>query len=133
MKIKSTLISLTVLCCLSVINPYHSHATVTPKTTTEIGDDKNPAAKAKSKISTSRNNDAVRIYPGLISKTMHVVAKDNEQEIQFFVFDLDSTLIQHFKMKDGDHKKIRGLRKGKYVYHVFSGDEEVATGNFSIH
>lgn len=128
MKIKSTLISLTVLCCLSVINPYHSNAATAKME--NPGDDRNPAAKAK--ISTSRNNDAVRIYPDLITRTMHVVAKDNEKEIQFFVFDLDNTLVQHFKMKEGDHKKLRGLRRGKYVYHVFENDEEVAAGNFSI-
>jgi hypothetical protein len=130
MKIKSTLISLTALCCLSVITPYYSQAAASSKKSETPVDDKNPAAKAKA---TSRNNHAVRIYPDLVSRTMHVVAKDNdEKEIQFFVFDLDSTLVQHFKMKDGDHKKIRGLQRGKYVYHVFEGDEEVASGNFSI-
>jgi hypothetical protein len=127
MKIKSTLISLTALCCLSVITPHHLHAA--PAKAEKSGDDRKPATK---KISTSKNNNAVRIYPDLVSRTMHVVAKDNEKEIQFFVFDLDSTLVQHFKMKEGDHQKIRGLARGKYVYHVFADDEEVATGSFQV-
>lgn len=127
MKIKSTLISLTALCCLSVINPHDAGAAANK---TANPGDRNPAVKSKTK--TSRNNNAVKIYPDLISRTMHVVAKDTEKEIQFFVFDLDSTLIQHFKMKEGEHKKLRGLRRGKYVYSVFSGDEEVAAGNLNI-
>ncbi len=64
---------------------------------------------------------------------MHVVARDNDdKEIEFFVFDLDSTLVQHFKMKEGDHQRLSGLQRGKYIYHVFAGDEETATGNFQI-
>ena len=33
---------------------------------------------------------------------------------------------------DHDHKKITGLERGKYIYHVFCGDEETATGKFDI-
>ena len=43
---------------------------------------------------------------------------------QAVLFDLDGTLMKHFKMKTGDREKISGLEKGKYVYSVFSGDEE---------
>jgi hypothetical protein len=64
---------------------------------------------------------------------MHVVAKDNAgREIDFFVFDLQGVIIQHFKMKEKDHIKIAGLARGKYIYRVFSGDEETASGHFEI-
>jgi hypothetical protein len=131
MKIKSTLISLTVLCCLVVTNPYHSQAAVSAKTPADPIDEKKPALKAKAY--SSRNNHAVKIYPDAIKRVMHVVARDNDdKEIEFFVFDMDSTLVQHFKMKEGDHQKLAGLQRGKYVYHVFAGDEETAMGNFEI-
>ena len=46
---------------------------------------------------------------------MHVVAKDNDgQEISFFVFDLQGTLLQNFKMKGKDKQQITGLAKGRY-------------------
>jgi hypothetical protein len=90
------------------------------------------AAKAKN-ISSSRNNNSVKIYPDIIKRKMHVVAKENEgKEIDFFVFDLQGTLVQNFKMKEKDHMKIAGLARGKYVYRVFSGDEETASGQFEI-
>ncbi len=101
---------------------------------TRISKYENPEGK-KSRIltSSSRNNDAVRIYPDVLRRTMHVVAKENEgRKIDFFVFDLEGTLIQHYKMNPKDHEKLSGLERGKYVYHVFSGDEETATGNFEM-
>jgi hypothetical protein len=92
-----------------------------------------PAVKAKAKTATSRNNSSVKIYPDIIKRNMHVVAKDNDgKEIDFFVFDLQGTLVQNFKMKEKDHLKIAGLARGKYVYRVFSGDLETASGQFEI-
>jgi hypothetical protein len=80
-----------------------------------------------------RNNDAVRIYPDIIKREMHVVAKDNGgKEISFFVFDVQGTLMQQYKMKAKDHYRVSGLKKGIYIYRVFSGDEETATGKFEI-
>ena len=69
----------------------------------------------------------------MIKRVMHVVAKENEgKDIDFFVFDLQGELIQHYKMKAGDHERITGLERGKYVFHVFCGDEETANGKFEI-
>jgi len=90
---------------------------------------------APNKIRTSiiRDNPSVKIYPDAVKKVIHVIAKkSNARIIDFFVFDLEGTLIQHTKMKAGDHMKISGLKKGDYVYRVFSGDEETAAGNFEI-
>ncbi|HZI54933.1 MAG TPA: hypothetical protein VFD56_14560 [Chitinophagaceae bacterium] len=89
--------------------------------------------KSLKKTPSSRNNNAVRICPDIIQKAMHVVAKENDgKEIDFFVFDLQGTLMKHYRMNNGDHKKIAGLERGKYIYHVFCGDEETAAGKFEI-
>ena len=99
---------------------------------TELKEDKKPSLKTKSTYS-SRNNHAVKIYPDVIKKAMHVVAKENDgKEIDFFVFDLEGTLMKHYKMDEGDREKITGLKRGKYIYHVFCGDEETAIGKFDI-
>ena len=63
---------------------------------------------------------------------MHVVAKDNEADVDFFVFDLEGTIVKHYRMKSGDHEDISGLARGKYVFRVFSGDQETAMGNIDI-
>ena len=101
---------------------------------TNPGEDK-PAkkSKAKTKAFTSLNNSSVKIYPDVIKREMHVVAKENDgKEIDFFVFDVEGTLIHHYKMKPKEHDKISGLSRGTYMFHVFSGDEETAAGNFDI-
>lgn len=89
--------------------------------------------KEKAKTFTSLNNSSVKIYPDALNRDMHVVAKNNDsKELDFFVFDLQGTLLHNYKMKPKDHNKISGLAKGKYVYRVFCGDEETATGQFEI-
>jgi len=132
MKLKFTLLGATcIFLMLLVLQPFSSSASIK-----KDGDDneKNAARKtAKGKTQSSRNNSSVKIYPGLMKRVMHVVAKENEgKEIDFFVFDLEGTLMQHYKMENGDHKKITGLSRGKYVYRVFSGDEETAAGQLEI-
>lgn len=133
MNPKSTL-TLAASICFTVlaIQPQTAGATapmpVTPRTV--LVDKPGSAARLKA---SSRNNNAVKIYPALIQKAMHVVAKENDgKQIDFFVFDLEGTLLKHYKMTDGDHKKISGLERGRYIYHVFCGDDETATGKFEI-
>ena len=133
MKLKFTL-SLAGAICLSLLTmqPFYSTAAIKKGTPSLLNEEDKPA-KTTAKISSSRNNNAVKIYPDIIQKAMHVVAKDNDgKEIDFFVFDMDGTLMKHYKMNDGDHKKLNGLARGKYIYHVFSGDEETASGKFDI-
>jgi hypothetical protein len=96
-------------------------------------DEEKPARKSKFRLKTfnSLNNNSVRIYPDVIKREMHVVAKDRK-EIDFFVFDIEGTMLHHYKMKDKDHYKISGLARGTYIYRVFTGDIETATGDFQI-
>jgi hypothetical protein len=131
MKLKFTLLCVTcIFFTLLLIQPVTSLASGT-----EGGDKEKTEVKkaAKAKTHSSRNNSSVRIYPGVVKRVMHVVAKENDgKQIDFFVFDLEGTLMQHYKMEDGDHKRINKLNRGKYVYRVFSGDEETAAGELEI-
>ena len=128
MKLKSTLLSAACISmCIMLVQPAMAAGKIT-------GDkEKNEDGKSAKKTKTqSRNNAAVRIYPDVFSRKMHVVAKENEvKEIDFFVFDLEGTLMQHYKMASGDHHKL-SLARGKYIYRVFSGDEETATGEIEM-
>ena len=120
--------------CFSIltIQPYSSMAAVKKAPVpVELKEEDKPVKNTR--LSSSRNNNVVKIYPAIIKKAMHVVAKENDgKEIDFFVFDLEGTLLKHYKMNDGDHQKITGLERGKYMYHVFCGDEETAAGKFDI-
>jgi hypothetical protein len=97
-------------------------------------EEKKPAKNEKSKSTfTSLNNESVKIYPDAWKREMHVVAKENEgKAIDFFVFDLEGTLVHNYKMKPKDHNRISGLKRGTYIYRVFCGDEETASGKFEI-
>ncbi len=97
------------------------------------GEEEPAKKKAKTKSFSSLNNNSVKIFPDVLKREMHVIAKSNEGKvIDFFVFDLQGTLIQNYKMKAKDHNLISGLARGTYVYCVFSGDEETAAGKFEI-
>jgi hypothetical protein len=94
-----------------------------------------PAKKAKttSRTFSTRNNASIKMYPDMLKREMHVVAKSNEgKEIDFFVFDLQGTLMHNYRLKSKDHCRISGLARGSYVYRVFCGDEETAAGKFEI-
>jgi hypothetical protein len=112
-------------------SPYRSFSS-TEKITGE--DDPAPKAKAKTTTSTSRSNGVVKIYPDIIKRAMHVIVREDNDgaPIEFFVFDLQGTLVQNSKMKQRDHLKITGLARGKYIYRVFAGDTETASGEFEI-
>ena len=117
--------------CLAVVS-------VTASVDPSFKEKDKPAKKEKSKGKTkmtfsSLNNPSVKIYPDAWKRDMHVVAKDNNgKEINFFVFDLQGTLLHNYKMQPKDHNKISGLKRGTYVYRVFCGDEETASGKFDI-
>lgn len=90
-------------------------------------------SKKKKKSNTRLNNKAVRIYPDIIKREMHVVTKENNGKVvDFFVFSTEGTIVQQYKMSEREHKKITGLAPGKYIYRVFTGDTETASGNFEI-
>ena len=130
MKLKFTHAAVCVcLAAAMLVQPVTSSA----KGTIEDPKEKKEVKKTRTaKVSSSRNNSSVRIYPDILKRVMHVVARDNEETIDFFVFDLEGTLVQHYKMKPGEHQKLTDLKRGMYVFSVFSGDEETATGNFDI-
>jgi hypothetical protein len=101
-----------------------------------IHEKEKPAKKNKTKAAktlTRLNNEAVKIYSDAIKREMHVITKGNDRKaMEFFVFDLEGTLVQHTKMQPREHYKVNGLKRGTYVYRLFCGDEEAAAGQFEI-
>jgi len=88
-------------------------------------DDKKPAKKEKS----FKNQNAVKVFPDVIKKSVHVIARNgNKKEIDFLVFDINGNMVLNYKMKAGERKTINELKKGSYMYHVFAEDEYLTTG-----
>jgi hypothetical protein len=95
----------------------------------KFDDEKKPGKKERS----LRNQNVVKVYPDALRKTMHVVAKSsNEKEIDFLVFDLNGNMVLNYKMKAGEKRTIANLKKGEYMYHVFSNDEYLTTGKIEF-
>jgi len=95
----------------------------------DFDDGKKPAKKERS----FKNQNVVKVYPDVIKKTMHVVAKSgNEKAIDFLVFDLNGNMILNYKMKAGEKRAISNLKRGSYMYHVFSDDEYLTTGKLEF-
>ncbi len=114
---------------LAIDNPSKSPLGITRNP----GEEEPAKKKAKARAFASHNNSSVKIYPDALKRDMHVVAKNNDGKvIDFFVFDVQGTLVQNYKMKAKDHYRISGLARGTYVYRVFNGDEETAAGKFEI-
>lgn len=90
-----------------------------------------PANHINGESKFSRKDRTVKVYPDLVKRVMHVKNIETNP-LDFFVFDLEGTLIRYFKMEEGDHKKIAGLEKGFYVYQVFVGDEMNEAGKLII-
>jgi len=92
-------------------------------------DDKGPAKKEKA----SKMQNVVKVYPDVIRKAMHVVAKSGVQkEIDFLVFDINGNMVLNYKMKAGERKTINELKRGSYMYHVFCEDEYISTGKIEF-
>ena len=94
-----------------------------------------PSKKEKKRSAgySSRNNNSVKIYPDAIKREMHVVAKQNDgKEVEFFIFDLEGTLVQNYRLSPREHIRLSNLERGKYRYNVFCGDIETAAGEFEI-
>jgi hypothetical protein len=88
-------------------------------------DDKKPAKKEKS----FKNQNVVKVYPDVIKKAMHIVARSgNAKEIEFLVFDINGNMVLNYKMKAGERRTISELKRGSYMYHVFAEDEYLTTG-----
>jgi len=88
-------------------------------------DDKKPARKERS----FKNENAVKVFPDVLKKSMHVIAKPgNRKEIEFLVFDVNGNMVLNYKMQSGERKTITDLKKGSYMYYVFAEDEYLMTG-----
>ncbi|HMU46725.1 MAG TPA: T9SS type A sorting domain-containing protein [Chitinophagaceae bacterium] len=82
---------------------------------------------------TSGKRKAVTIFMDETGKNLKVKTRKNDKkQVDFFVFDLEGTLVHNYRMKANDEKRITGLQKGTYIYRVFCGDEETAAGKIEI-
>lgn len=86
---------------------------------------------SKNKITITRKDDVVKIYPDAFKRIVHVKSLI-ETPLDFYVFDMEGTLELHYKLIGKEHKKISSLKRGYYMYQVFEGDEMTDSGKINI-
>jgi len=95
--------------------------------------DTDSSGKKKYKKLTTGKKNAVSLFMNDDENSLKVIAgKNDKKQVDFFVFDLEGTLVHNYRMSANDEKKITGLQKGIYIYRVFCGDEETAAGKIEI-
>lgn len=110
------------------------HLTLPFPATPEQSDNKEEHSKKKriKKLLSGKKN-AVSISMDENTSSIRVKArKKDKKQVDFFVFDMEGTLVHNYRMKANDEKKITGLQKGTYIYRVFCGDEETAAGKIEV-
>ncbi len=75
----------------------------------------------------------IKIVHNPEKNSVRVVVKDIAgQTIDFYVFDLEGTMVINYKLRSKEKKIITTLEKGAYTYNAFSGDEETDFGKIII-
>lgn len=75
----------------------------------------------------------IKIVHNPEKNSIRVMVKDIPGEtIDFYVFDLEGTMVVNYKLKSKEKKIITNLEKGAYTYNAFAGDEETDFGKIVI-
>lgn len=85
------------------------------------------------KFKQQNTKENIRISPNPSNGIMHVNSiNDDLNEIQFYVFDLEGTMIENIRLVGKERIKISGLKKGIYLYDVFNNDESIERGKIVV-
>lgn len=75
----------------------------------------------------------VDLYPNPSSNgNIRVSANAVKEELHFYVFDLEGTLLHQIVLKGKEKHLINNLKKGVYTYDVFKNDESVEQGKIVV-
>jgi hypothetical protein len=95
---------------------------MTPKTSYSVHANKTPNAK-KHKI---------RLIGSGKDKVLCTVKGARGKAYQIFVFTIDSKLVTHTSMRNGETTTLNNLSKGNYMVEVLLDDEKVDTVQLTI-
>ena len=76
--------------------------------------------------------EALRVYPTPKQSGSITIRSTNHQQLSFYLFDLDGTLIYQTALNSNSTQKVEGLIKGTYVYHAFNNDKSIEGGKIVL-
>ncbi len=75
----------------------------------------------------------VKLFPNpAINGVTTVSSLSINDELNFYVFDAEGTLLHQVVLKDTKPHKISDLKKGTYIYEVFKNSESIEQGNLLV-
>lgn len=80
----------------------------------------------------SLKRDYVRLSPNPTSNGTVTIHSNTNETLDFYVFDLEGTLLYRIELKGRDEKTIKHLKKGSYAYDVFRNDESIEQGKIIV-
>lgn len=83
-------------------------------------------------VSESRLRKSVIKLDSKKEKGSVLVTSHRAQDVQFYIFDLEGTILHQGTLRSKEKKQIDNLAKGTYTYTIFENDESVEEGQLVI-
>ncbi len=75
---------------------------------------------------------SARLYSSISNEGIMFTNAQGNQSLEFFIFDLEGTLIHQTILDPKEKKTIKTLKKGIYLYDLFYKDESIERGKITI-
>jgi len=76
--------------------------------------------------------NVIRLFPNPTFDGSININAHTDNELHFYIFDVDGVLLYRTTLKGDEKKNIPDLRKGVYTYDVFENDESIEQGSIIV-
>ncbi len=83
-------------------------------------------------VKKDKYKSVVKLYPNPTWDGRVNISANNKELLHFYVFDVSGTLMHQITLKGKNKYKIANLKKGIYMYDVFSNDESIEHGKIIV-
>ena len=91
-----------------------------------------PNTTAKAAVVTKKKKAAIKLYPNPSTNGTVRVVSNTPGNINFYIFELDGTLLHQAVIGEKKKHTVTNLKKGIYTYDVFYNDEGIEHGELIV-
>ena len=75
----------------------------------------------------------ISLYPDVNQKVVFFSVRGEEGKVyQLYVFDMEGRLVKQAETRNKQTTVLKGIKKGAYVFEVFSDDKRIGNGQIAI-
>lgn len=89
-----------------------------------------PVAAKETKA--AKKKTAIKLYPNPSTNGTVRVVSNTAGSVNFYIFELDGTLLHQAVIGENGKHKVTNLKKGVYTYDVFHNDEGIEHGKLIV-